>query len=162
MATKHDHDSLLVAQLTTGIEGSEAHIDFESAISDFPPKLRGVRPEGGPHSAWELLEHLRITQQDILEFSRNANYKSPSWPEGYWPPAPSPNHDDDWDKTVLSFKADRKEFEKLLKEKAASLFDPLKHGDGQTLLREAMLIASHNSYHLGQLVYVKRLLTKTS
>lgn len=159
---KQDHDSLLVAQLSKSIEGREAHLTFESVLSDFPPALRGVRPEGGPHSAWELLEHMRIAQHDILEFSRDANHQSPSWPEGYWPSTPTPPHEGDWDKAVLAFQTDRKEFEKLLNERASGLFEPIAHGDGQTLLREAMLIASHNSYHLGQFAYVKRLLTKSS
>ena len=150
----------LLPQLQKSIEGSEAHIDFDSAIEDFPPELRGARPEGGPHSAWELLEHMRIAQEDILDFSRNPNYKPRKWPDSYWPKSSAPADDKEWEQTVAGFKSDRAEFEKLLSGKDTDLFKPLEHGDGQTLLREALLIASHNSYHLGQLVYVKKLLTK--
>ena len=159
MAETGENETLL-SQLQKSIEGSEAHIDFDSAIKDFPAELRGVRPEGGQHSAWELLEHMRIAQEDILDFSRNPDYKARKWPDSYWPESPKPASDQEWEQTVAAFKSDRAEFEKLLSGKDTDLFKPLEHGDGQTLLREGLLVASHNSYHLGQLVYVKKLLTK--
>lgn len=146
----------LRSQLVTAMSGRESHIDFDSAVKEFPKEVRGKKPAGAPHSAWELLEHLRITQHDILEFSRNPQYKSPKWPEGYWPKTEAPPDDNAWDASVASFKQDASEFDKLVKDPHQDLFKPFNHGDGQTLLREALLVATHNSYHLGQLVFLKK------
>jgi hypothetical protein len=145
-------------QLVDALRGHQAHIDFDSAVKDFPAAVQGVRPAGAPHSAWQLLEHLRIAQHDILEFSRNSEYKSPSWPEGYWPETEAPPDPDAWSKSVKSFQKDARELVQLLNDPQADLFKAFEHGDGQTLLREALLTASHNSYHLGQLIFLKKMI----
>ena len=125
---------------------------------DFPSRLRGVKPPGAPHTAWQLLEHMRMAQWDILEFSRNAKHKSPPWPEGYWPKTEAPPKAASWNNSLRSFRADLKAMAKLVADKKTDLFAKIPHGTGQTILREAMLIADHNSYHLGQMVLLRRLL----
>jgi len=140
-------------------DGGGAHLDFEAAVKDFPKELRGKRPEGAPHSPWELLEHLRITQSDILEFSRDPRHVSPEFPAGYWPGSPVPPSDSAWDESVRGFQKDFAALCALVSDTSSDLFAKIPHGDGQTLLREALLTADHNSYHLGQFVLVRRLLT---
>lgn len=147
---------LLRSLLVDAMNGHHAHIEFDSAVADFPAKLRGSKPPGAPHTAWQLLEHLRIAQHDILEFSRNPNYESPQWPEGYWPEAEAPPDARAWDKSVEAFQKDGGDLKALVEKE--DLFKSFEHGQGQTLLREALLVANHNSYHLGQLVYLKKAL----
>ena len=127
-------------------------------VEGFPVDRAGIRPEGMPHSAWELLEHMRIAQHDILEFSRLSDHVSPDWPEGYWPASPAPAQESEWHASVQSFRDDRAVFERLIRDEAQNLYQTLPWGQGQTLLREALLIADHNSYHLGQLLLVRRAL----
>lgn len=153
----HQH-ALLRKQLVDAMQGHQAHIDFDSAIRDFPAELRGVKPSGAPHSAWQLLEHMRIAQSDILEFSRDPKHKSPKWPEEYWPKTDAPPDEKAWDASVRAFQKDAREMGNLVNDSKEDLFRPFGHGEGQTLLREALLVASHNSYHLGQLVYLKKML----
>lgn len=136
----------------------EAHVDWKAALRDFPAKHRGTRPPGAPQSAWELLEHMRIATHDILEFSRDAKYVSPEWPSDYWPKKPSPPSAEAWDKSVKALAHDLEEMGKLVADPKTDLFARIPHGSGQTILREALLIADHNAYHLGQLVLVRRLL----
>lgn len=136
----------------------EAHLDWQAALKNFPVKLRGKRPKGAPHSAWELLEHMRIATHDILEFSRDPKYVSPEWPSGYWPKKPAPPNATAWHKSVKALSRDLDEMGKLVANPATDLFARIPHGSGQTILREALLIADHNAYHLGQLVLVRRLL----
>ena len=136
----------------------DAHADFEAAIAGFPAKLRGVRPKGAEHSAWQLVEHLRIAQWDILEFSRNPKHVSPEWTAGYWPKTASPPNPGAWNKSIRSFRSDLKAMQDLLSDKKTDLFAPIPHGSGQTILREALLVADHNAYHVGQLVLLRRLL----
>lgn len=150
--------AFLRKQLVDAMKGHQAHIDFDSAIRDFPAELRGVKPSGAPHTAWQLLEHMRIAQWDILEFSRNAKHESPKWPEGYWPKTDAPPDAQAWDASVQAFQKDARAMEHLVSDAQQDLFRPFEHGEGQTLLREALLIANHNSYHLGQLVYLKKAL----
>ena len=145
--------------MVDGMRGHQAHIDFDTALGDFPPELRGSKPEGAPHTAWQLLEHMRIAQHDILEFSRNPSHKSPKWPEAYWPKTEAPPRPEDWDASVKQFQEDFREMETLIGGEGQDLFRQFTHGTGQTLLREALLVASHNSYHLGQLVFLKKMLT---
>jgi uncharacterized damage-inducible protein DinB len=140
------------------LRGHNAHADFDAVMADFPSRLRGVKPPGAPHTAWQLLEHMRIAQWDILEFSRDAKHKSPTWPEGYWPKTPAPPAAAAWNNSLRSFRADLKAMAKLVADKKSNLFTPIPHGSGQTILREAMLVADHNSYHLGQIVLLRRLL----
>ena len=158
MIANENYLSALRQQLVDAIRGHQAHIDFDSAIKDFPAKLQGIKPPGAPHTAWQLLEHMRIAQNDILEFSRNPVHKSPKWPEGYWPETEVPPKAEAWSKSVGAFQEDTEEMIKLVKDPQNDLFQPFAHGDGQTLLREALLVASHNSYHLGQLMYLKKIL----
>jgi hypothetical protein len=153
-----DKDATLRKQLTEMIRGGNAHADFKKAIEDFPAEVRGKRPKGSPHSPWELLEHMRIAQLDILEFSRNADYKSPNWPEGYWPETPEPPDPKAWDRSVHGFCQDMQTMRDLIEDAGSDLYTSIPHGSGQTLLREALLVADHNSYHLGQLVLLRRIL----
>ena len=120
--------------------------------------LRGKKPRGAPHTAWQLLEHMRIAQWDILEFSRNPRHASPKWPDGYWPETAAPPDEAAWDKSIKRFRADLKAMQKLVADPANDLFAPFAHGDGQTLMREVLLVADHNAYHIGQLVLLRRLL----
>jgi hypothetical protein len=153
-----DHDASLREHLVSLLTGSNAHADFEAAVKDFPVALHGKRPKGADHSPWELLEHLRITQLDILDFSRNPEYKERPWPSGYWPATPAPPDEKAWDKTVRAFRRDLKTFCALISDESTDLYAKIPHGDGQTILREALLIADHNAYHVGQLILVRKLL----
>jgi DinB superfamily len=140
------------------LSGKGAHVDLDTAIADFPPKLRGVRPKGAAHSAWETLEHLRIAQWDMLEFSRDAKHVSPEWPSGYWPEQAELSTAADWDKTVEAFHRDLAAMRKLVADPTSDLFTPFAHGEGQTLLREALQVADHNAYHVGELIVLRRIL----
>lgn len=154
-----DPQRTLREHVTYLLGGGGAHLDFDKTVTGFPAALRGKRPRGAPHSAWELLEHMRIAQWDILEFSRDARHVSPEWPDGYWPPSPEPPDRLAWAKSVAAFHADLKALEELVTAPGADLLARIPHGQGQTLLREALLAADHNSYHLGQLMLVRRLLS---
>jgi hypothetical protein len=138
--------------------GGGAHLDFEAAVVDLPVPLRGAKPPGLPHTPWRLVEHLRLAQWDILEFSRNPKHVSPAFPDGYWPRGDAPPDPAAWDRSIESFRADLKSMKDLVADPAQDLLAPIPHGQGQTLLREALLIADHNAYHLGQLVTLRRLL----
>jgi hypothetical protein len=152
------HDAALRQHLLELLRGGHAHADFESAIRNLPPALRGKRPKGAEHSPWEILEHLRIAQWDILEFSRDAAHQSPEWPSGYWPRTAAPPDAKAWEKSVRAFRRDLKAMSDLVANPATDLFARIPHGNGQTILREALLIADHNAYHLGELVLLRRLL----
>lgn len=151
-------DRTLRKQLVEVLRGGHAHATFDDTVDGFPVKQAGVRPGKMPHSAWELLEHMRIAQNDILEFSRSADYISPKWPDDYWPASPAPSGEAEWRKSVQLFREDLAAFEALLQDPRQDLNRPFPWGDGQTLLREALLIIDHNSYHLGQLMLVRRVL----
>ncbi len=140
------------------LRGGNAHVDFEKAISDLPADLRGARVKNLPYSAWGLLEHLRIAQWDILEFTRNPKHVSPNWPEGYWPADDAPSDSAAWDASVAAFRRDLHDLQALVRNPAIDLFAVIPHGDGQTVLRQALLAADHNAYHLGELVALRRLL----
>jgi DinB superfamily len=140
------------------LEGGQAHATFEAAVKGLPAALRGKRPKGAEHSPWEILEHMRIAQWDILEFSRDPKHVSPAWPSGYWPKTKTPPNDKAWAKSIRAFNADLEAMRKLVASGSTDLYAPIPHGDGQTILREALLIADHNAYHLGELVLVRRLL----
>lgn len=159
-SSKELHASEVVKQLLTLLRGGEAHADLNKAVKDFPEASRGVVPEGLPYSAWQVLEHLRITQRDILNFSAppTGGYHGLKWPEAYWPKDAAPPAVEDWDRTVASIRTDREKFEALLTKPNVDLLRPFLWGDGQNLLREALLIADHNAYHLGELIVIRRLL----
>jgi len=153
-----EKDAALRKQLIELLKGGQAHATFQEAVKDFPAELRGKRPQGAPHSPWEELEHMRIAQWDILEFSRDADHKSPKFPDGYWPKSPAPPSDKAWDKTVHDFLQDQKSFSALIADDETDLYARIPHGEGQTVLRQALLAADHNAYHLGQLVLLRRIL----
>ena len=138
--------------------GGGAHVDFDSAVAGWPAQLRGKKPKGLPHTAWQLLEHMRIAQWDILEFTRNPKHVSPEWPAGYWPATDVPPSPNAWNKSVSTFRADLKAMMSLVRSPSRDLFVRIPHGEGQTILREALLVADHNAYHLGELVYLRRAL----
>ena len=140
------------------LKSRNAHVDFDAAVRDFPAELRGKKARGAPHTAWQLVEHLRIAQWDILEFSRDAKHVSPAFPDGYWPATPAPPDEVAWEKSIKRFRADLRAMQKLVADPASDLCTPFAHGEGQTLLREALLVADHNAYHVGQLVLLRRLL----
>jgi len=152
------NDATLRQQLIELIKGGNAHVELNKALEDFPAELRGKRPEGSPYSPWELLEHMRIAQWDILEFSRSAKHESPKWPEGYWPVAPEPPDAKAWDRSIAALHDDMQSMCALIADESAELNAPFPHGSGQTLLREALLLGDHNSYHLGQIVLLRRIL----
>ena len=149
-------DRILRDQLLEFLRGGSAHIDFKSAVKDFPPALYGKKPEGVPYSAWQLLEHLRIALHDILDFCVNPEYTALEWPKDYWPEAATPASADDWKTSVRAIEADIAEFERLAGDPGSNLYAKIPWGDGQTLLREILLAGDHNSYHLGQLVMLKK------
>jgi hypothetical protein len=153
-----DHDAGLRQHLLELLNGGHAHADFDTAVRNLPLALRSKRPKGAEHSPWEILEHLRIAQGDILEFSRDPDHQSPDWPGGYWPATPAPPDEKSWDKSVRAFRRDLKAMGDLVKNPATDLFARIPHGNGQTVLREVLLVADHNAYHLGELVLVRRLL----
>jgi len=135
-----------------------AHVNFVETVTDFPVEMRGAKPPGAPHTAWQLLEHMRLAQADILDFSRNPAYKERKFPDDYWPAAEAPPSEDAWEKSATQFQNDLKEMEALLADTHHDLLAKLPHGTGQTLLREALLVADHNAYHLGQLVFLRKTL----
>jgi DinB superfamily len=152
------HDELLREHVAYLLDGGGAHAKFEDAVKDLPVKLRGQKPAGLPHTPWMLLEHMRLAQWDILEFARNAKHESPEWPEGYWPKTPAPATTSAWDTSLRNFRKDLKAMRDLVADPNTDLFAKIPWGDDQTILREALLLADHNAYHVGQLVDVRRLL----
>jgi hypothetical protein len=152
------HEQSLRKHLSELLEGGSAHAKFDDVIKGLPPKLRGVKPANFPHTAWMLLEHLRLAQWDILEFSRNPKHVSPPWPSGYWPKAEAPPNAAAWNRSVQQFRRDLKAMQSLVTNRKTDLFARIPGADGQTILREALLLADHNAYHLGQLLDVRRML----
>jgi hypothetical protein len=146
------HDQLLREHLLNLLKGGGAHISFDDALGNWPAQLIGVKVANFPHTAWMLLEHMRLAQRDILEFSRNSKHVSPKWPEGYWPAAEAPSDGKAWTASVAAFKKDLRTLEKLVADKKVDLYAR----NGQTILREALLVADHNAYHLGQLVMLRK------
>lgn len=152
------NDKALREQLVKLLDGGQAHTEWRDAVMDVPENLRGARPQGSPHTAWQLLEHMRIAQWDILEFSRDAKHVSPQFPAGYWPATEAPPSGKAWEESVKAFERDLEEMKKLVSDPKTNLFGRIPHGKGQTILREALLTADHNAYHLGQLVLVRKML----
>ena len=158
MASNDPHSKQLREHVIYLLDGGGAHARFNDAVKDMPENLRGVKPNSLPHSVWILLEHLRIAQRDILEFSRNPKYESPKWPEGYWPNTEAPPNAAAWSKSVQQFRKDLKAMQDLVANPKKDLYARIPWGDGQTILREALLLADHNAYHVAQLIDVRRLL----
>jgi len=152
------NDKALRQHLVSLLKGGDAHATYDAAVKDFPANLYGKKPKGAAHSPWEVLEHLRIAQWDILEFSRNAKHVSPKFPDGYWPKTPAPADATAWIKSVQSFRADLKAMVALAENESVDLLARIPHGEGQTMLREVLVLADHNAYHLGELLLLRRLL----
>ncbi len=153
-----DRENVLREHVLYLLRGGGAHLSFAKAIENLPDDLRGSKPDGIPYSPWQLLEHMRIAQWDIIEFCRNPDHVSPDFPDGYWPARDAPGKPTAWDDSASAFGTDLEAMEKLVADPSTDLLSPLSHGTGQTVLREALLVADHNAYHLGQLVVVRRAL----
>jgi hypothetical protein len=158
-ATKSpDHDKSLRQHLVKLLKGGEAHATYQDAVANMPQQAAGKIPKGAEHSPWQELEHLRIAQWDILEFATSAKHKSPKWPDEYWPKSPEPPNAKAWQKSVDSFERDHQRFIALVQDPSTDLHAKIPHGNGQTVLRQALITADHNAYHIGQLVLLRRLL----
>jgi hypothetical protein len=154
----HDPTQILRDHLLELLKGGHGHATFDKAIEGLPAELRGAQAPGLPHTVWQLVEHLRIAQWDILEFSRDKNHVSPDWPKGYWPETAAPPDDAAWEKSVESFRQDLQAVQDLVADPKTDLYAKLPWGNGQTVLREAMLVADHNAYHVAQIVSVRQVL----
>jgi uncharacterized damage-inducible protein DinB len=151
-------DSAVRDLLARSLGWSDAHVSFDDAVRDLPVHLRGARPAGLPHSPWELLEHIRIAQRDILNFSVATRYDEQKWPSGYWPPSPEPPEPEEWERSVTAVREDRERLQELARDARVDLAAVTPHGTNQTYLRELLLVVDHTAYHVGQLVIVRRLL----
>lgn len=160
--TAEDKDKALREHLVYLLREGGAHIGFEDAIKDFPIALINRKAAGTSYTPWQLLEHMRIAQWDILEFSRSASHTSPKWPEGYWPDKSVEADEDAWSKSVEAFRSDLRAMEALVADPSTDIYARIPHGEGQTILREALLVADHNAYHLGALVTLRRSLEASS
>lgn len=150
-------DAQIREQLVRLLSWKEAHVGFDGAVADIPPDFHGRQPSG-LHSPWQLLEHLRITQHDILDFCLNPKYEEIHWPDAYWPPSAAPPSSEAWDESVAQFRRDREALQQLAADPTIDLAAKIPHGSGQTYLREVVLVADHSSYHVGQLVFVRKAL----
>ena len=155
---KDSENTSLRQHLIELLQGGGAHAKFEDVVPKVPANLRGTKPANFPHSPWMILEHMRLAQWDILEFSRNSKHVSPKWPEGYWPASEAPANTAAWNESIKKFRADLDAMQDLVRNPKTDLFAKIPGGDGQTILREALLVADHNAYHLAQVVDVLRLL----
>lgn len=153
-----DVNDVVRKQLIALLTGSNAHQSFDDAIQDLPAELRGVKPDKLPYSIWQLVDHIRIAQWDILEFSRDSSHQSPPWPSGYWAKELAPTDEGAWQQALTQIREDRDAFVTLLNDPSRDLYAPFEHGDGQNLLREALLIADHTAYHVGEIIIIRRLL----
>ena len=152
------NDASLRDLLGKMLEWQDAHASFDTAVADLPADLRGKQPVGLPYSCWQLVEHLRLAQHDILDFCVNPNYKEMNWPDDYWPASPAPPSPDAWDASIEAFRRDRRALQQIAADSKVDLTARIPHGTGQTFLREIVLAADHAAYHVGQLVAVRRLL----
>lgn len=144
--------------LARALAWGDAHVSFDDAVKDLDPSLRGVRPPGFQHSAWELLEHLRIAQEDILEFSVSEHYREREWPKQYWPATPEPPSDEAWDASIAAYRKDRMELQRLTLDESVDLAAAVPYGSGQTWIREILLVLDHAAYHVAQIVMVRQAL----
>jgi hypothetical protein len=153
-----DQQKALREHLLYLLGGGGAHVSFDKAVVELPARMRGAKAKNAPYTAWQLIEHMRIAQWDILEFSRNPKHVSPDWPGGYWPKSAAPPNPKAWARSISRFRVDLKAMQKLVRSPATDLYARIPHGEGQTVLREALLVADHNAYHIGELVLLRRLL----
>jgi DinB superfamily len=151
-------DSALRAQLARALAWDEAHAGFDRVVGGIAPEFRGRVPAGLPYSPWQLLEHLRLAQEDILDFCRNPKYRERDWPDDYWPKSAEPPSAEAWDRSVNAYRRDRDALAGMVQDPSADLYAAIPHGSGQTLLRELLLVLDHTAYHLGELVVVRRAL----
>lgn len=149
-------DRALRDQLLEFLRAGSAHADAGTALDDFPPALYGAKPAGAPHSGWQLLEHIRFTLHDLLDFCTNSEYLAPKWPDAYWPKEDAPASPEEWKASLKVVKEDLAEFEKLIQNPESNLYAQIPWGEGQTMLREVLLAGDHTSYHLGQLVMLRK------
>lgn len=153
-----NNDQITRKHLVDFITGGNAHATLEDALKDLPASLRGAVPVGLPYSIWQLAEHIRIVIWDILEFTKDQSHKSPKWPDEYWPKEAEPKSSEQWDETIAQIKKDTAEFLAIVNDPSKNLYEPLPKGDGQTILREAILIGDHNAYHTAEIIVIRRLL----
>jgi hypothetical protein len=153
-----DANAVIRTQLGSLLAWEDAHVGFDAAVEGIPPHVRGRVPAGLPHSAWQLVEHLRLAQHDILDFCVNPHYRELAWPDDYWPSAAAPASDAEWDESIRTFRADREKLQALAADPQVDLTAAIPHGSGQTYFRELILVADHTAYHVGQLVLVRRAL----
>jgi hypothetical protein len=146
------------AIISRALGWQDAHLDFDGAVKGLPARLRGERPAGMPHSPWQIVEHIRIAQHDILDFCRNPHYEEMKWPDDYWPPDPAPPSAPAWEASIAGFHRDLEALQALAADPAIDLLASIPHGSGQTYLRELILVIDHNAYHVGELVAIRRLL----
>jgi len=158
MQKNPSENAVIIDNLINLLNKGNAHITLDEALKDIPFELLGKKPRGLPYSLWQIAEHIRIAQDDILKFSKDSQYQSPKWPEEYWPKELHPATEEEWEKCVSQIKRDRKSFVELLKNSADQLFIPFEYGNGQTLLREALVLADHHSYHTGEIIILRRIL----
>jgi hypothetical protein len=152
------NDRALRRQLAALLDWEDAHVGFDTAVAGIPEGRRGLQPAGLPYSPWQLLEHIRLVQRDLLEFCRDPAYRAREWPDDYWPETPSPPSAEAWDASVVHVRRDRQALQALATDSAHDLLATVPRGNGQTYLRELLLAADHTAYHVGQLVVVRRLL----
>jgi hypothetical protein len=150
------HDSTLRAHLIKLLESTDAHAGFDAAVDGIEPQYRGAVPDGWDYSAWQLVEHLRLAQTDILEFCVADHYEEMKWPDDYWPASPAPPSEGAWDKSIAAYRRDRKRMQDLAGNPAIDLFAVVPHGKTQTYLREILLVADHTAYHVGQLITLRK------
>jgi len=151
-----DNSKTVIQEITKLLVGGNAHISLQDALKGLPPELRGAKPAHVPYSIWQLVEHIRIAQWDMLQFSRDANHQELKWPDDYWPKEAAPANEDVWRGSLTQINDDLEEFIELMEH--ADIYQPLQHGQGQSILREALQIADHNAYHVGEIVAVRRVL----
>jgi len=151
-----DKSETVINELLKLLHGGSAHADFSKAVANLPVPLRGKRVEGLPYTIWQLVEHIRIAQWDMLEFSKDGSHQSPKWPDEYWPKQDAPENDAAWEQSLKQIDNDLNEFIELIKQ--ADIYSPIPHGNGQTILREALQIADHTAYHTAEIVVIRRLL----
>jgi hypothetical protein len=153
-----NHDHIVREHLLYLLRGGGAHMSFDDVVADFPMELINVKPPNVPYTPWHLVEHLRITQWDILEFVRNPHHVSPMWPDGYWPDGDAQADAAAWNNSLAAFKADLRAIQALVSDPDTDMYVPLPHGDGQTVLHEALLVADHNAYHIGELGILRQVM----
>jgi hypothetical protein len=152
----NDQHKIIINELTKLLLGGSAHISLQDALKGLKPGLRGVKPDHMPYSIWQLVEHIRIAQWDMLGFCKDCDHKSPKWPDEYWPKESAPADDSAWEASLAQISSDLDEFIEMMEH--SDIYQKIQQGDGQTILREALQIADHNAYHIGEIIAIRRFL----